>query len=64
MPLLIDGHNLIAKLPSISLDDPHDETQLVELLRRYRARTGKRIQVIFVLSDCSQEITVSILHCN
>ena len=47
MPLLIDGHNLIAKLPGISLDDPHDEAKLVERLRSYRARTGKRIVVVF-----------------
>jgi len=47
MPLLIDGHNLIAKLPGISLDDPHDEAKLVERLRRYRAHTGKRITVVF-----------------
>ncbi|MCR4407088.1 MAG: NYN domain-containing protein [Anaerolineae bacterium] len=49
MLLLIDGHNLIAKLPGISLDDPHDEARLVERLRRYRAHTGKRIVVVF---DC------------
>lgn len=47
MPLLIDGHNLIARLPGISLDDPHDEAKLVERLRSYRARTGKRIVVVF-----------------
>ena len=42
MPVLIDGHNLIAKLPGIHLDDPDDEERLVERLRRYQARTGKR----------------------
>ncbi len=47
MPLLIDGHNLIAKLPGISLADPYDEAKLVERLRRYRAHTGKRIVVVF-----------------
>ncbi len=47
MPLLIDGHNLIARLPGISLDDPYDEAKLVERLRSYRARTGKRIVVVF-----------------
>lgn len=47
MPLLIDGHNLIAKLPGISLDDPYDEAKLVERLRSYRARTGMRIVVVF-----------------
>ncbi|MDY7042089.1 MAG: NYN domain-containing protein [Chloroflexota bacterium] len=47
MPLLIDGHNLIAKLPGISLADPHDEAKLVQRLRSYRARTGEQIVVIF-----------------
>jgi predicted RNA-binding protein with PIN domain len=47
MPVLIDGHNLIAKLPGIHLDDPDDEERLVERLRRYQARTGKRLTVFF-----------------
>jgi len=47
MPILIDGHNLIAKLPGIHLDDPDDEAQLVERLRRYQARTGKPLTVFF-----------------
>jgi hypothetical protein len=47
MPVLVDGHNLIAKLPGIHLDDPDDEERLVERLRRYQARTGKRLTVFF-----------------
>ncbi len=47
MPLLIDGHNLIAQLPDQRLDDPDDEAQLVERLRRYQAHTGKRLTVVF-----------------
>ena len=47
MPLLIDGHNLIARLRDVHLDDADDEVQLVERLRRYQARTGKRVTVIF-----------------
>ncbi len=47
MPYLIDGHNLIGKLPDLSLDDPHDEAKLVERLRRYMAHTGKRCTVVF-----------------
>ena len=47
MPILVDGHNLIAKLPGIHLDDPDDEERLVERLRRYQARTGKRLTVYF-----------------
>lgn len=44
---LIDGHNLIGKLPDISLDDPDDEAKLVLKLMGFAARTGKKISVIF-----------------
>jgi predicted RNA-binding protein with PIN domain len=47
MPLLIDGHNLIGQLPTLSLQDPHDEEELVRLLSSYRARTRKSITVVF-----------------
>jgi predicted RNA-binding protein with PIN domain len=42
MPLLIDGHNLIGRLPDLHLDDPEDEAKLVSRLRAYCARTRKR----------------------
>jgi uncharacterized protein len=45
--LLIDGHNLIAQMPGLSLDDPDDEQQLVVMLRKYAARRGARIIVVF-----------------
>ena len=47
MPILIDGHNLIGRLPALSLQDPDDEEKLVGLLTSYRARTGKAITVVF-----------------
>lgn len=47
MPILIDGHNLIGRLSTLSLSDPDDEVKLVSLLRTYRARTGKRLTVVF-----------------
>ena len=47
MPILIDGHNLIGKLPDIHLDDPDDETKLVVRLRTYCARANKRVTVVF-----------------
>jgi predicted RNA-binding protein with PIN domain len=47
MPLLIDGHNLIGRLPDLRLDDPDDEAKLVVRLRTYCARTGKRVTVVF-----------------
>ncbi|MBN1659411.1 MAG: NYN domain-containing protein [Anaerolineae bacterium] len=53
MPILIDGHNLIGQLSSISLGDPDDEEVLVRLLRAYRARSGKAVTVIFDPGDRS-----------
>ena len=48
MPLLIDGHNLIGQIPSMSLADPDDEGDLVMLLRRYAtARRGRKVVVVF-----------------
>ena len=49
MPLLIDGHNLIGRLPDLRLDDPDDEAKLVARLRTYCARTRKWATVVF---DC------------
>ena len=35
MLLLIDGHNLIPKIPGLSLSDPDDEMQLLGMLQEY-----------------------------
>ncbi len=45
--LLIDGHNLIPKLPGLSLRDADDEMRLVEWLQRYCARHNTRAEVYF-----------------
>ncbi len=47
MPYLIDGHNLIAQMPGLSLADPDDEARLVGWLRRYAARKRQKITVVF-----------------
>lgn len=48
MPILIDGHNLIAHMPNLSLADSDDEARLVLILRRYALRKrGRRIIVVF-----------------
>ena len=47
MRWLIDGHNLIGRMPDLRLDDPNDEEKLLQHLRRYRAKTGHSITVIF-----------------
>lgn len=48
MHYLIDGHNLIARLEDIHLDDPNDEAKLVLRLRSWTAANKKRrVTVIF-----------------
>ena len=47
MPYLIDGHNLIPKVPGIFLQDLDDETALIQALQRFAARQGTRIEVYF-----------------
>ena len=47
MPYIIDGHNLIPKIPGISLDEIDDENQLIELLQEFCRRERKRVEVYF-----------------
>src|SRR6185295_1203841 len=48
MHLLVDGHNLIPRIPGLNLSDPDDEAQLVMLLRRYATRKrGRQVVVVF-----------------
>lgn len=47
MPYLIDGHNLVAHTPGLSLDDPDDEARLVQLLRAFCARRSTTATVYF-----------------
>ncbi|MFL7839893.1 MAG: NYN domain-containing protein [Candidatus Promineifilaceae bacterium] len=48
MHYLIDGHNLIGRMPDIGLEDPDDEVELVLRLRSWAARSrGRRVTVIF-----------------
>jgi hypothetical protein len=47
MPYIIDGHNLIGKLPGIQLSDPEDERQLAEELQVFAHRTRRRLTVYF-----------------
>ncbi len=48
MHYLIDGHNLIARTPGLSLADPDDEAKLSALLRRWAAADSRRkVTVIF-----------------
>ncbi len=47
MPILIDGHNLIGRLFSLSLEDPDDEEKLVRVLMAHAARIRNKVTVVF-----------------
>lgn len=47
MPILIDGHNLIGRMKSISLADPNDEAKLIDLLARHLLHRREKVIVIF-----------------
>jgi len=47
MHYLIDGHNLIGKMPDIDLNDPDDEVKLVLRLRSWTARSRKRKVTVY-----------------
>lgn len=47
MPYLIDGHNLIPRIPGLSLKDLEDETALIQILGRFAARQATKIEVFF-----------------
>lgn len=44
---IIDGHNLIAKIPGLSLSMPDDEQRLIELLNRYGEESRHKLEVYF-----------------
>lgn len=47
MPLIIDGHNLIPKIPGLSLQALDDEMQLVEMLSAYCRQSRRQVEVFF-----------------
>jgi uncharacterized protein len=47
MPYLVDGHNLIPKIPGISLQDPDDELKLIRILLEYTRITQSSLEVYF-----------------
>lgn len=47
MHYLIDGHNLIAKIPDIDLSDPDDEAQLILRLKRWTLADRRRRATVY-----------------
>ena len=47
MPYIIDGHNLIPKIPGLHLAALDDEDQLIQILGQYFTRLRKKAEVYF-----------------
>lgn len=47
MPYIIDGHNLIPKVPGLRLEAIDDEIQLIEMLQEFCRLRGKQVEVFF-----------------
>jgi uncharacterized protein len=47
MPFIIDGHNLIPKIPGINLEDLDDEQKLIDLLQEYARINQDNLEVYF-----------------
>ena len=55
MPYLIDGHNLIPKIPGLRLDQLDDEQSLFSLLDEYFKRIRKKADVYFDRASLSSQ---------
>ena len=47
MPYIVDGHNLIPKIPGLSLQEMDDEQHLLEMLQEFCRRQRKQVEVFF-----------------
>lgn len=47
MPYIIDGHNLIPRIPGLSLAAADDEVQLIELLQEFCRLRRKQAEIYF-----------------
>lgn len=47
MPYIIDGHNLIPKVPGLNLKAVDDELQLIELLQEFCRSVRKNVEIYF-----------------
>jgi len=47
MPYLVDGHNLIPKVPGLNLEAMDDEIQLIEMLQEFCRVRRKQVEVVF-----------------
>lgn len=54
MAYLIDGHNLVPRMPGIQLSDPDDEEQLIRLLQEFCRLRRKTVEVFFDRAPAGQ----------
>jgi predicted RNA-binding protein with PIN domain len=57
MAYMIDGHNLIPKVPGLSLQDLDDEDRLIELLQEFCRMQRKKVEVYFDRAPAGQAMT-------
>ncbi len=57
MPYIIDGHNLIPKIPGLSLRAIDDEVRLIELLQDFCRVQRKPLEVYFDNAPAGQSVT-------
>ena len=55
MPYLIDGHNLIPKIPGFTLQALDDELELIKLLQDFCRRNRKKVAVNFDNAPAGQQ---------
>ena len=54
MPYIIDGHNLIPKIPGLSLRDLDDEGALIQILGKFANQHRTKIEVFFDRAPAGQ----------
>ncbi len=47
MPYIIDGHNLVPRIPGLSLEDIEDENTLIEILQKFASQRRTKVEVFF-----------------
>jgi predicted RNA-binding protein with PIN domain len=54
MPIIVDGHNLIAKIPGLALNMIDDEIRLIQVLQDYCRKRRKHIDIYFDMAPPGQ----------
>ncbi len=57
MPYIIDGHNLIPKVPGLSLKSIDDEEELIQIVREFCRTSRKKAEIYFDNAPAGQPRT-------